>query len=98
MLEGLNAQLTAVYKATLDRLASDAQKGDFTVATANGMETSHPVDDLSAAEQAFVGYRTRMCKTAYDVYFQGTIRDAQFLFCEIDLTRAQISEVKSLGY
>jgi uncharacterized protein YecT (DUF1311 family) len=92
VLSGLNKQLGSVYASTLAGLRQDGTEGRFT----SGAVTTDPITGLERAEQQFVDYRKAMCQTTYDAWVQGSIRGANYLLCEIDLTQEQIAAIQGL--
>lgn len=96
VLDDLNRNLARTYASTMASLTESEKAGEFTVDSEAGPFTVHPAEELKVSQRAFLTYRKAMCETAYDAVISGSIRGMTGLFCEIDLTRRHIDQVRWL--
>ncbi len=85
-----DAQLLKVYQAYLQQLQKNL---DAAQTPADKAQSTKTLDDLKAAQLAWINYREAQCKAEADIYAGGSIQPSMYSACMETLTRNRITQL-----
>ncbi|ABF41383.1 protein of unknown function DUF1311 [Candidatus Koribacter versatilis Ellin345] len=85
-----NSQLLKVYQGYLQLLQKNLESAQTPAAKAQSTKT---LDDLKAAQLAWINYREAHCQAEADLYAGGSIQPSMYSACMETITRYRITQL-----